>query len=222
VYIYQIEISNICSLQCSYCPHPTQVRKKGYMQLETFQKCVALYKRCENVNPLFLHNFGEPLLHPQIATFISYARDHGVRCSFFTNGLTTKGAPFNRDVWLKLADAGLEVVDFSAHKLPFTAFQAIVDGVVRINNVWDPQLSRIGSWAGQTGPSELPIPEPCIFERDKAMVILWDGRVSACCLDVEGQRQGLHIDHLLAGTEFRFERIPLCGSCASMRDREVL
>ena len=38
MYIYQVEVSNICSLKCSYCPHPKQERKKGFMSFDTFKQ----------------------------------------------------------------------------------------------------------------------------------------------------------------------------------------
>lgn len=44
----QIEASNLCSLTCVYCPHPTHVRPKGNMTMETFTKCVEIVKRSDN------------------------------------------------------------------------------------------------------------------------------------------------------------------------------
>lgn len=222
MFIYQIEVSNICSLKCNYCPHPRQERRKGLMSFDTFRKCVDLYKMCDNRNNLRLHNFGEVLLHPQLPAFIRYADERGIKCSFFTNGLTTKKTPFSREFWLNLADHGLETVDFSAHELPTEEFQKIVGGVINIGRVFDPKTRTLGTWAGQTGPPETPSLEPCLFERMNAVVVLWDGRISSCCLDVEGQMRGLHIDDLLSGKLYRFAPISLCNNCSSMRHREDL
>jgi Radical SAM superfamily len=222
VYIYQIEVSNICSLKCTYCPHPEQQRTKGMMSLEVFQKCVELFGICQNKATLRLHNFGEVLLHPQLPVFIKYADERGVKCSFFTNGLTMKKTPFSREFWRNLADHGLETIDFSSHELKLEEFQEIVDGVVKIGRVYDPHTRVLGTWAGQTGPPEIPVPEPCIFERMNAMVVLWDGRISSCCLDVEGQAKGLHIDDLLRDKSYKFIPIRLCNTCSSMRHQENL
>jgi Radical SAM superfamily len=222
MYIYQIEVSNVCSLRCSYCPHPTQKRAKGFMAFDTFKQCVTLFRQSENVNSLRLHNFGEVLLHPHLATFLEYAAAQGVECSFFTNGLSMKGVPFSRDEWQTLADHGLKTVDFSAHALSTQEFASIVEGIVTIGRVFDPKTRVLGSWAGQTGAPEVPVAEPCIFERLNAVVILWNGQLSSCCLDVEGGFKAMHISDILSGAQYRFRPIELCNSCASMRHEEQL
>lgn len=132
MFIYQIEVINICSLECTYCPHPIQQRKKGLMSLDTFKQCVALFKSSMNRNTLRLHNFGEVLLHPELPTFLRYAAGQGVECSFFTNGLTMRGVPFDREFWKNLADHGLKTVDFSAHKMSAELFSSIIDGIITI------------------------------------------------------------------------------------------
>jgi Radical SAM superfamily len=222
MYVYQIEVSNLCSLRCDYCPHPKQQRRKGFMSFETFAKCVQLYRMADNRNELFLHNFGEVLLHPELCGFLRYAADLGVKCSFFTNGVDGKRQPFTRAFWQKLADHGLERVDFSSHALTVEQFREITDGVVRVGNVFDPKLVKLGTWAGQVGAAEVPTSQPCLFERRNALVVLWDGRISSCCLDVEGRRSPLWIDDLLQGTPYRFEPISLCNTCSQMRDDEEM
>jgi hypothetical protein len=222
MYIYQIEVSNICSLKCTYCPHPTQERSKGMMSFETFRKCVELYQICENKETLRLHNFGEALLHPELPAFIRYADDRGIKCSFFTNGLTMKKVPFSRQFWQNLADHGLETVDFSSHELETEEFEKIVGGVIKLGRVFNPRTRVLGTWAGQTGPPETPVPEPCIFERMNAVVVLWDGRISSCCLDVEGQVKGIQVDDLLRDKTYAFAPIRLCNTCSSMRHKESL
>lgn len=220
MYVYQIEVSNICSLKCSYCPHPQQKRKKGFMTFDTFKKCVELYKNCENKNHLALHNFGEVLLHPRLHEFIEYAHDNSVKCRFFTNGVRSNKIPFKRDFWKKLVEHGLEEVHFSAHELSTKEFLEITDGLLKVNHIFDPKKNRLGSWAGQTGPAESTIDLPCIFERKNAFVVLWNGRISSCCLDVEGLRSDLWIDDILRDDSYKFEHISLCNSCASMRNNE--
>ena len=109
MYVYEVEVSNVCSLTCVYCPHPTQERRKGFMSFETFQKCIELYQICENTQPLCLHNFGEVLLHPELPRFIRYANDHGIKVRFFTNGVNARKEPFSREHWQHLAAQGRAV-----------------------------------------------------------------------------------------------------------------
>lgn len=222
MYIYQIEVSNICSLRCTYCPHPLQLRKKGFMSLEVFGKCVELFRMARNRNTLRLHNFGEVLMHPRLPEFIAYAKARGVECSFFTNGVRPGGSPYSRSYWQQLANAGLRTVDFSSHVISLEEFMQVTDGVIEIGREFNPRTRVLGSWAGQTGPPETPVSEPCIFERQNALVVLWDGRISSCCLDVEGRRSELWIDDVLRQGSYCFEAISLCSSCASMRHHEDL
>lgn len=221
MYMYQIEVSNVCSLRCSYCPHPQQQRTKSFMSEATFRMCVELFKSCENKNELWLHNFGEALLHPKLAAFIALARERGVKCSFFTNGMQTRTHPVPSAAWRELADAGLESVSFSAHAMTVTEFGQMVGGALEIRQTFDPVAANLRSWAGQVGPAETPSAEPCLFQRHDAFVVLWDGRISSCCLDVEGFHRDLFVRDLLEGTRtYSFRSIPLCGTCSSMRAEE--
>ncbi len=193
------------------------------MSFETFAKCVELFRdHCDNTNTLRLHNFGEAALHPELPRLIRHAREQGVRCSFFTNGMRSRKQAVEREYWQGLADAGLETVDFSAHAMSAKEFQGVIRDVLVVGRVFDPAPENLGTWAGQVGPNEIPIPEPCIFQRKDAFVVLWDGRISSCCLDVEGQFKGLHVDDLLAGRRYEFRPIPLCRTCSSMRHEERL
>ncbi|MGZ3805808.1 MAG: radical SAM/SPASM domain-containing protein [Pseudobdellovibrionaceae bacterium] len=78
-----IEISNICNLQCSFCP-PVE-REKRLMSLETFKSTV------KQVAPLTeqvtLHLMGDPLVHPQLEEFIAVCAHHGVPIFLVTNGV---------------------------------------------------------------------------------------------------------------------------------------
>lgn len=78
-----IEISNICNLQCSFCP--AVERKKGIMKVEEFEAILA------QVGPLAeqvcLHLMGEPLLHPEIDKIVSLCEEKGVRIFLVSNGV---------------------------------------------------------------------------------------------------------------------------------------
>jgi radical SAM protein with 4Fe4S-binding SPASM domain len=78
-----IEISNICNLQCSFCP-PVE-REKGMMGLELFASII------EQVAPLTeqvtLHLMGDPLVHPKLGEFIRICADFKVPVFLVTNGV---------------------------------------------------------------------------------------------------------------------------------------
>ena len=104
-----IEISNICNLQCSFCPEV--IRSKKIMDLPLFEKVV------EQVAPLTsqiaLHLMGEPLLHPKLEEFLNLCEKHGTPIFFTSNGslLTDKRATL-------LLHPIIRQVNFSLHSFP--------------------------------------------------------------------------------------------------------
>lgn len=220
--IMQIEASNICSLRCVYCPHPSQVRPKGNMTIDTFKKCIELVRRSENPvykgrKFVFLNHFGEPLLNPLLPEFIAYADSVGVEVSFSTNGVDHDEEFFPRSLWETLARAGLKVVEISTHAKSEEAFRKHLGELVKIRSVWKPRKDYIHDWAGQVkvngydANSAEFTGEPCDYELHNMFAITWDGRIAACCYDIEA-RTDVSVDHVLENG-FEFRPISLCTGC---------
>jgi len=78
-----IEISNICNLQCSFCPEV--IRSKGLIELDLFRRII------QQVAPITeqvcFHLMGDPLVHPKLAELVEIAHEYGVRIFFVTNGV---------------------------------------------------------------------------------------------------------------------------------------
>lgn len=226
--IYQIEISNECNLTCTYCPHPGQLRPKGNMARQTFEKSIELLLRCGQ-RTAYLHNFGEPLLHPDVVDFVRHCTDRQVEASFFTNGIL-----LTHELVGQLADAGLRYLCVSEHtRGEVQRVERLIEetGVpVQIRDRFKPGREQLHTWAGQVthGRGTLPLHPsegagPCMFERQQAAVILWDGRISVCCIDVEGQgERGTVDDYLANDASYGFAPIPLCRGCSLMRGAEDL
>ena len=77
-----LEISNICNLNCSFCPGTK--RKKQAMTREAFS--TLLPKLRPWTDYLYFHLMGEPLCHPQLFSFLELAADAGFRVILTTNG----------------------------------------------------------------------------------------------------------------------------------------
>lgn len=100
--VFQIELTNNCPMACIMCPRTeTMSRSLGYMDEELFERIVAEISPCSS--KVFLHHFGDSLVHPKIGEYIRLAQRHHLRCFLSTNAvlLTEKRA---RD----LVDSGLE------------------------------------------------------------------------------------------------------------------
>lgn len=222
--IYQVETSNFCNLSCSYCPHPNQRRAKGNMSCETFDMVIELALRLSQ-KTIYLHNFGEPLLNPNIYNFISKARSNNLECSFYTNGeLLTE------ESLIKLVDAGLNKLSISNH------IEGMSEHIKRIllekripieiEEVFTP-THNLHSWAGQVDVCNITDQSkkqgnPCIFERENAFVILWNGDIANCCLDCEGISVINSISEILKSGKYKFRKSVLCANCSLMRGEEYL
>ena len=86
-----IEISNICNLQCSFCP--AVIRDNKMMDLDTFRTIV------EQVAPLSqlicLHLMGDPLVHPQLKDMIEICDQHQANIFLVTNGVLMRPEKFD-------------------------------------------------------------------------------------------------------------------------------
>ncbi len=78
-----IEISNICNLQCSFCP--AVIRDNKMMSLDVFRDTV---KQVAPLTELIcFHLMGDPLVHPQLAEMIDICDDHQANIFLVTNGV---------------------------------------------------------------------------------------------------------------------------------------
>lgn len=81
-----IEISNICNLQCSFCPEV--VRAKKLISLDLFRRII------EQVAPITeqvcFHLMGDPLVHPQLRELVEITHEYGTKIFFVTNGVLLK------------------------------------------------------------------------------------------------------------------------------------
>ncbi|MBD2446897.1 radical SAM protein [Nostoc sp. FACHB-152] len=228
MYIYQVEISNFCNLTCSYCPHPSQSRAKGNMTFSTFVDVVELAIECGQKD-LFLNNFGEPLIHPELFDFIAYAQTKGIECKFITNGIL-----LDEEKARRLAQLGVRDIYLSEHlvgqKERIQEMFKEKSIPLSIVYTYNPHQQEKHDWAGQvtsntTSRRSLTMTldkyKPCIFETKKRVVVLWDGSINTCCIDVNGTGiVGTVKDYLGRTDEYEFQQIPLCSTCDLMRDEE--
>lgn len=222
--VMQIETSNVCSLRCRYCPHPKQKRPKGHMSFQTFERCIDIV--LASANPVYcskqfvwLNHFGEPLLNPDLPIFVKYAVNRGVEVSFSSNGVDENKHLFTRSVWQQLAEVGLKAVIISAHSMERDVYREHLNGIVDIVSFGEPTSGSFHDWAGQISLQSSDCPansmqatQPCDYELNNMFAITWDGRIAACCYDIEA-RTGSTIDDVVSNG-YVFKQISLCKSCS--------
>ncbi len=81
-----IEISNICNLSCSFCPGTKRAPKMMTCgEFEAVIKKVAPF-----TDYVYFHLLGEPLLHPDLSTFLKTTEENGLKVIITTNGTLLK------------------------------------------------------------------------------------------------------------------------------------
>lgn len=230
-HIYQVELTNLCNLKCSYCPIPTSKRQKGYMSEEVFQKVLNhLTKIGQKL--LILHNFGEPLLHPNLERLVSMAFHCGLLPGFSTNGLLLTEDRFDALVaaglhWMCISIHNKEAAEKYRHFLAYARKKGVVlfarnfeDTSYLLDKRMNVPLTEKHDFAGtapnpnakNTGRNGY---EHCDFLLKNYYVILWDGTVVACCNDEHGVTRLGQIDSI--DTLSHKPKYPLCDNCAGGR-----
>ncbi len=89
-YIYTIDISGTCNLRCPSCPvgnFQDAGRSSGFMPLTLFQSIIKKIKQeaVATAPQIWLYNWGEPLLHPNLFEIIASAKGAGFTVHISTN-----------------------------------------------------------------------------------------------------------------------------------------
>ena len=103
-----IEITEKCNLNCPFCPSAKWSGHRGEMPLALFEKILARLQG--NVQEIFLHVLGEPLLHPQFTEILNAVDASDLRLNLTTNGLLI--AKFADRI---LESKALRQINFSTH-----------------------------------------------------------------------------------------------------------
>jgi radical SAM protein with 4Fe4S-binding SPASM domain len=102
-----IEISNICNLQCSFCPEVE--REKKILSPNQFQKIIR--EVLPYSEQICLHLMGEPLSHPEFRTILSICETEGAVVHLTTNG--TYLSKFGFEIFL--SSKAIRQINFSIH-----------------------------------------------------------------------------------------------------------
>lgn len=117
----QIDICSACNLKCNFCFHSDMETiqkfniKFGAMSLELFQKIIDDILTCwgkQKVKKLRLFKVGEPLMNPNVAKMVAYAKKTEVAECI---EITTNGTLLNEQLSLDLTEAGLDILNISVN-----------------------------------------------------------------------------------------------------------
>lgn len=102
----QIESTNACNLNCIMCPRQAMTREIGYMDFALFKKIIDEAAPLDHV---WLHHFGEPLLHPKLLDMIKYAKNKEIRMV----GISTNAVALTTEKGKELIESELDFLIIS-------------------------------------------------------------------------------------------------------------
>jgi len=105
-----IESTSVCNLRCPFCSstYLNKKIKKGFITFELVKKIID--EGTDNGLYGVKFNFrGEPLLHPEIHSFVKYAKDKGLIDVYFN----TNALELTEEVSKRLIDSGLDRISIS-------------------------------------------------------------------------------------------------------------
>jgi radical SAM protein with 4Fe4S-binding SPASM domain len=188
-------------------------RQKGHMDLDTFKQIIDLNPELERI---YLTNWGEPLIHPEIVQMIRYTHAKGKHSAITTNGTT-----LSKELSRELIESGLDLLKISVdgnketyQKIRGHSYERIESDIMEfldIRNrlgkkpwvevsmlVFEDTQEEIEQFLKKWTPiADFVNLQPKFFTikrkkyspcRDlwRILVVLWNGDVVPCCADFEG------------------------------------
>lgn len=82
--VFQVELTNNCPMTCRMCPRThAMTRGTGYMSQTVYRRVID--EASKSTSRLFLHHFGDSLLHPELGQCIRYAADRSIKTYLSAN-----------------------------------------------------------------------------------------------------------------------------------------
>lgn len=120
--IVEVELTNDCNIDCSFCYRARMTRPVGYMSLDHFRRIVdemAGWRYCV----MRMVGVGEPALHPEIDAILAYLQDKGIPVE-----ITTNGKLFERIAPDRLLDLGVHTIGISVDGYDARSYNTIRRG----------------------------------------------------------------------------------------------
>lgn len=210
--IHEIELSSICNLACTYCPHPTLQRSKDHMPWHVFELAlshVRYYRKQGTQGEVALTGIGEAILYPHFEDALRLTREALGPDGKIT--LSTNGVAMTRDIARLLAIYGVGVyVSLHRPEVAAPALQMVKDAGCAVAHNYGFVDSSL-DWAGQV---EWHVSAPrvhCGYLTQGWAVIRQNGNIDACCMDAHDLHPiGTVWD---APGSLRTRVTPLCANC---------
>ena len=209
------ESSTACNAKCVFCPHAGMTRPQGQMGDELFHKIIKEGKEMgvKSYSPFLM---GEPFVFPKIWEWLDYMEKEGVFVSLYTNAEYLDVDRLLKYKNISYVNCSLNATTPETHKkvmgisnwekvkknigrlykeAPFSVHVSFIRCDENVNEVEEfkkqyhrRRIGMSGSWTNVIHNSQEMNgkKKPC-FVLLSQMFILWDGRVTPCCMDYDGK-----------------------------------
>ena len=177
---------------CAYCGHTNMTRKKGFMSLYTFSRCIDILKELKQTD-IIMNHYGESFMHPHFLEMLALLKDEAFNVTIYTNG----------DLLTDTTIAALTTFNFkhfiiSGHMEKSKRYALYEKcAIAGIKNVaWQDDVASVAlSLAGQVQLPGGNTPSPklqdpathCRFLAHDYAIVLWNGDLVPCCFDYDGK-----------------------------------
>jgi len=226
--IYQIELTNACNLNCSYCPRSEAKRAIGFMSYTILNR---ILKVIEN-DRLELHHFGESLLDSEIANKIRLIKWKKPKLKLVLN---TNGTLLTPEKCREIFEAGLDELYISYHIPESLKYIYLIDRELRdkieilyitddLTGALDPRLiiardvgysvvlKKMRDLGNRNSKTVLPgaSKDRCSFIKNNEVVIQWDGAIVPCCEVFDKQ---CVLGSVMKESEVQNKAFSMCKTC---------
>jgi MoaA/NifB/PqqE/SkfB family radical SAM enzyme len=131
-----LELTNICNLNCVFCPKSRMTRPYGFMDKELAKRVISEIGSRGLCEKITFHVMGEPTLHPDFFEILDHAIIEKVKVGLTTNGATLGGKIGNRllDYDLHQVDVSLQTPDetsFTLRKAGSLTFDSYLSSIMK-------------------------------------------------------------------------------------------
>ncbi len=137
-FLVQIFPAYACNFSCNYCIHSIPREKRGFianksmMDFDFYKKCINdLTEFPQKIKMLRFAATGEPLLHPQIAEMVKYAKQKNIANSL---DIVTNASLLTKEISDKLIDAGLDWLRISIQGLSSNRYREVCGSEIDFEN----------------------------------------------------------------------------------------
>lgn len=181
-----IEISRHCNRSCSYCPNVSIKQPEWFMDYKQFYKILDRLRELNWKGPVAYHFLNEPLMHPELVTFIRMTKFYLPKCMPI---LYVNGDFLTMELAQRLVSAGLQRCSITDHAPTKPGYYDRINpickrfpSVFRFRKLTSKDIFKTGN---STKVKSRPNKECHAPER--AFIIRWNGDYGLCCCDAKNE-----------------------------------